>query len=1249
MTPEMLDRYEIKEKIGGGGMGVVYRAYDPRFNRQVALKLLLPQISTIEKARTRFFREARTIANLEHHAIVPVYDFGEQDDQYYIVMRLMKGGTLADRLAKGAFPVSEATSIMKPLASALNLAHRKGFVHRDLKPANILFDQEDKPYLSDFGIAKIAETTSNLTGMGVVGTWPYMSPEQFQPNLNVDYRTDIYAFGIILFEMLTGQRPFQADTPPEWINAHINESVPIMHEIRSELPIGFDAIVEKAMAKNPEARFETAVQMADALETLTNPNITVQEREQIVTSMKTEDTVDTATGSEIIAQPTTRQRLQTWLPWLIIFALITVGLFSFLSPAGLGLSSRQSTATITPGPSPTMPTNGTETSVAPTPIPPVAGTIVFILYDAASAILEVGNGGIIRIPDGGELPLPATDESIMVQSNAGSIQLLLPDKTLLFLDKNTTIRIERVSEVNDAEQTILSVEQGLVVVSNGVTPVSVVGPFNVQVEMYNGMMNVDQDNKNITIDCINQACPLSLQEDDSQVLETGESALINDSGNIAEIGGARYDLYDEIVSLVRITPTSSPSPMPTATETIPVTPTSEWPKTSIIGQSVNNQPIEAVKFGDGPDVVIFIGGLHAGFAPGTVTLAMESITYFTEHPEEVPENVSIYIIPSANPDSPLAAGNKNGRLNANGVDLNRNWNCIHEVDSIIGGTVVPDSGGPEPFSEPEVIALRDFILNNAPKAVVFWMARASNGYSSPGACFERNPASDELAAIYGAAANYDYVEEIEDSLGFVLHGDAMNWLSDQGIPTIGVLLRNYVEPDFQRNLSGMQAVLNDLPDAPNPDLSALSDEIVFQSNRDGDFEIYIMNIDGSNQRQLTDNDVDDKYPRVSPDGRYITYGSAQAGNSDIYIMNRDGSNQQQLTIHAEDDWLPSFSPDSQQIIFSSERSGSADLYIVNIDGTELQRIAETSAREGRSDWSVNDKLVFNASIELDWEIYTSDLDNSNRQKLTDSNVDEWSPQWSPDGTQILFHSERESSTNSGIYLMNADGSDVRLLYNEPLEEWGASWSADGSQILFTVEQPDDTADIYIMDINKPEIAKRLIERGSYPSWAVPISPTTVSTTPTATTTPSCLTNALSRWRDNIYPEFADRLGCVRSAEIYGTAVYQIYENGLMVWQTDSDFIYVLYTDSTYEIHPVTSPLGSEFYIDDDTKGVMGYLWEENLSVRSQIGNPREIEMGTSEFTLQEFENGTIFYFKENRANTYVLMADQNEVRMIQEK
>jgi serine/threonine protein kinase len=178
METQKFGRYEIRGEIGRGGMATVYHAYDPRFEREVALKVLPREMLHEVQFRTRFEREAKTIAMLEHPAIVPVYDFGEEDGQPYFVMRYMTGGALTDRMKKGPMSVQEVAHIFSHIAEALDDAHSKGIIHRDLKPGNILFDQFNEPYISDFGIAKLADSQANVTGSAIVGTPAYMSPEQ---------------------------------------------------------------------------------------------------------------------------------------------------------------------------------------------------------------------------------------------------------------------------------------------------------------------------------------------------------------------------------------------------------------------------------------------------------------------------------------------------------------------------------------------------------------------------------------------------------------------------------------------------------------------------------------------------------------------------------------------------------------------------------------------------------------------------------------------------------------------------------------------------------------------------------------------------------------------------------------------------------------------------------------------------------------------------------------------------------------
>ena len=264
-----IGRYEIKSELGRGGMATVYRAYDPNFSRDVAIKVLPPHFLHDPSFKQRFLTEARMIATLEHPTIVPVYDFGasdEQDEAPFIVMRLLEGGSLRDRLDEyGALPLTEAARILNRLAPALDFAHKRGVIHRDLKPGNIMFDSEGEPYLADFGIARLAEATQTMT---IVGTPAFMSPEQWEGNRKLDGRSDLYALGVVFFEMLTGSRPFVSDTPAGLMRAHLMEPVPDILLLKQDLPTKCQPVIEKALAKSRDQRYQTAQSLASAVQIL---------------------------------------------------------------------------------------------------------------------------------------------------------------------------------------------------------------------------------------------------------------------------------------------------------------------------------------------------------------------------------------------------------------------------------------------------------------------------------------------------------------------------------------------------------------------------------------------------------------------------------------------------------------------------------------------------------------------------------------------------------------------------------------------------------------------------------------------------------------------------------------------------------------------------------------------------------------------------------------------------------------------
>ena len=262
-TPgKFIGRYEIIEELGRGGMATVYRAFDPQVHREVAVKLLPRQFTHDSSFRGRFAREAKIVAALDHPAIVPVLDYGEDGDQPYLVMRLMSGGTLGDRLEDGPLPLVEIGRIFNRIAPALDAAHARSAIHRDLKPSNILFDQWGEPYVADFGIVKLTESTVSTVSQYSLGTPAYMSPEQIEGKAELDGRSDVYALGVILFEMFTGQRPYEATTPMGFMLQHVNDPIPDIRARLADLPEESQRIINRAMAKKREDRYPTATALA---------------------------------------------------------------------------------------------------------------------------------------------------------------------------------------------------------------------------------------------------------------------------------------------------------------------------------------------------------------------------------------------------------------------------------------------------------------------------------------------------------------------------------------------------------------------------------------------------------------------------------------------------------------------------------------------------------------------------------------------------------------------------------------------------------------------------------------------------------------------------------------------------------------------------------------------------------------------------------------------------------------------------
>lgn len=262
---EKIGTYEIREAIGAGGMAAVYRAYHARLDRDVALKVIHPAYQTDKDFLTRFEREAQIVAKLEHPNIISVYDFADHNGQPYLVMRYVEGDTLKDVMSERAPTLSEVTRIVDTVAAALDYAHAQGVLHRDIKPSNVMMDSNGTPYLTDFGLARIVQSgESSLSAGMMVGTPFYISPEQASGSHELTERSDVYALGIMLYEMVVGQRPFDGGSPYATIHKQIYEAPPLPSELNPEIPTEVEMVILQALEKDPMNRYASAGELAAA-------------------------------------------------------------------------------------------------------------------------------------------------------------------------------------------------------------------------------------------------------------------------------------------------------------------------------------------------------------------------------------------------------------------------------------------------------------------------------------------------------------------------------------------------------------------------------------------------------------------------------------------------------------------------------------------------------------------------------------------------------------------------------------------------------------------------------------------------------------------------------------------------------------------------------------------------------------------------------------------------------------------------
>lgn len=838
MEPFNVGKYVVIDKIGQGGMGEVYLANDPIMARRVAIKLLSKERLNKPGQFERFQREAAALIQLEHRAIVPLYDYGglggdntDEIPQPYLVMRHMPGGSVSDLLKKDQpLELFDALDIVDRIGKALDYAHQKGYVHRDIKPSNFLLDDESVAYLADFGIAKLTETTEDARtaitqGDAAIGSFAYMSPEQITAG-EINGRTDIYGLGASLYELLAGRPPFRGDSY-QLMYSHLEKDVPSIHQFNNSLPFEFDYILQRALAKDPAERYPTADQFVKELKAVsTASQIDLDMLNRVREAARQSDTKseEEAHFSEPVMATQAEQNLspdtvQSWTRfWPIILGAVAATVLLFLifgrqeAPAEPTPDPFILAAAQTGTPTATLSPTGTATTVA-TQRP--YSVNLRINGDTDTAFWRrAGADQIESLPRTGSLALQV-DEPVMVQVNANALLFNLPNGDSLVSAPLTNITF--LLENEDDELTVAMSEGTVVLNSFGQTAFALDGIVDLS---FDGRVGVVRENGRSPIEfhCLEGSCVVEPEQDDPVTLSAGSSAAVTHGGQIGRSGAANYAQFQAIIdSVVGMLPTETPSPSATPSASPTATPTAAregvGPFQSELGVSAEGTSIEVVQFGDGPNVVIFVGGIHAGYAPNSVEVVEEAIDYFSDNPGEIPENVTLYFIPNLSPDSEGGVGTVAGRLNGNGVDLNRNWDCRWTENATVLSQDVPGGGGTAVFSEPETQALKALIDETDPEAVIVWGAgRRTIGIVLPGVCTGSSQVSAPLSVYYGVGARYDYSETLDVSSNPNLTGDLTNYLDQLNIPAAFVLLSSFTELDFERELAGIQSVIQGVSD-----------------------------------------------------------------------------------------------------------------------------------------------------------------------------------------------------------------------------------------------------------------------------------------------------------------------------------------------------------------------------------------------------------------------------------------------------
>ncbi len=884
---QTLGQYEITAFLGRGGMATVYRARQASINRDVAIKVIKPDLIESEEFKVRFTREAQVIATMSHPHILKVFDYGQHGDLVYLVMELLSGGSLADLLRGGGkLSLNEATRLLDQIAGALDYAHRRAIVHRDLKPQNVLLDEDKNAFLTDFGIAKLLGETSALTQSGMaMGTPAYMSPEQWRGQ-NVDARADVYALGVMLYEMLAGKVPFTGDTPYSMMHMHVFEAPPSLRSFRPDLPDALQDVLNIAMAKERDQRFGTAGEVANAFKAALAG--------MPISAATASDTADLTAPMPVGAANPNDVTIGAPMP----AAPTQAGAGRSATPLGLAAEEEKKPANRAPI---------------------LIGVALLAVLGVLAAVLALGGGqgGVAQTTaTSTEPPVSApTDQVIetptlfLADEATATALALLPTQastdqptetpTLFFADEATATALALLPTQASTDQ---PTETRTPTFTNTPAPTATLTP-SLTATLTPNLTNTARAEFLATANVTNTARAefLATTQAEADARRTQSAATITAATLTAQAQQTRLAELQLTGAARAANSTATALAQPTRTPTPNLDASSTAVAQSAITATVQAQLTQLAAT---VEAVLTVQAQQTRLAELQLTSAARAA------------NSTATAVAVA-----LAA--PTGRIIFH-TDLYGRW----EINQI-----APDGGGFSRLTDGRGVY---YLPSFSPDGTLI-------GLSS------NLPGNIEIHIMNADGSNLRRVtQQGAEDWGVAISPDNTRivWHSNRG-----GTFRLYIADIDGRNVRQLTP-----PDSTRGSLDADASwapdgrRIVFAASRTPK-GLYFMDVDTGVLSHFAAAGEDAEDPAWSPDGTRIAFQSKRDGNQEIYVINVDGTGLRRLTNHPAVDGRPAWSPDSQWIAFESERDGKLDIYIMRADGTDVRRVTTNDGKNGWASWT----------------------------------------------------------------------------------------------------------------------------------------------------------------------------------------------------------------------------------------------------------------------------------------------------------